>query len=400
MVPERFVTVDSLPHTTSGKIDRRALADVDESSSEGASGESTLPLDAMEIEIAEVWSEVLGVARIGRGQHFFLDLGGHSLLALRLLGRAGAQWPEVPDLATFLADPTIEGMAAAIRAVAPTTAGVVRMNSRGTRRPLFIVHPALGSALCFVELARSLGADRPLIAFQAPGLEGDARTEDDLVALARRHVVALRSEQPSGPYLLAGYSFGGVVAYEMARQLHDMCAEVEQLIVLDTIAPVSGGDSRVLVDDARLLAEIATTLERYAGIAPSVQASDLEPLPPEDQLRWVRQRLVERGVLEGGADVLRLDRMLAVSRASVVARACYDPGRYRGALTLVRCQDPTDGDVEDVARELLDDPALGWSSWCSSVSVSRVPGGHVSLMRQPAVGDVAEVIANALRDAE
>ena len=394
MVPERFVRIDLLPHTTSGKIDRRALVAADLSSSEGSSGEPAPPLDALEIEIGEVWSEVLGVERIGRGQHFFLDLGGHSLLALRLLGRAAARWPEVPDLATFLADPTIEGMAAAIRAVAPATAGVVRMNARGSRRPLFIVHPGLGSALCFVELARALGGDQPLVAFQAPGLEGDAPAEDDLVALARRHVAALRAEQPSGPYLLAGYSFGGIVAFEMARQLEEKGGEVEQLIVLDTLAPVSGGDSRVLVDDARLLADIAITLERYAGVAPSVQSRDLKALTPDEQLRWVQQRLVERRVLEDGADVLRLDRMLAVSRAAVVARAGYDPEPYRGALTLVRCEDPTDDEVEGVAPDLLCDPTLGWSSWCSSVSVSRVPGGHVSLMRQPAVGCIVDLIAS------
>jgi thioesterase domain-containing protein len=317
---------------------------------------------------------------------------------LRLLGRAATRWQEVPDLATFLTDPTVEGMAAAIRAVAPATTGPVRMNARGTRRPLFVVHPGLGSALCFVELARCLGADQPLVAFQAPGLEGETRVEDDLVALAHRHVAALRAEQPAGPYLLAGYSFGGLVAFEMARQLQEMGAKIEQLILLDTLAPPSGGDSRVLVDDARLLAEIATTLERYAGVAPSVQSRDLERLTPDEQLRWVQERLVERGVLEDGGDVLRLDRMLAVSRASVVARARYSPERYSGALALVRCQDPTDDEVEDVEPELLDDPTLGWSSLCSSVSVSRVPGGHVSLMRQPAVGYIADLIANMVRD--
>ena len=397
MVPERFVTLDSLPHTTSGKIDRRALPDADLWVGDTPAGEPTPPLDAMEIELAELWSEVLGIERVGRGQHFFLDLGGHSLLALRMLGRAGARWPEVPDLATFLADPTIEGMAAGIRAGAPTTARPVRLNARGSRRALFIVHPGLGSALCFVELARSLGADQPLIALQAPGLEGDSSVVADLAVLARRHVAALRAEQPSGPYLLAGYSFGGVVAFEMARQLQEMGAEIEQLFVLDTLAPASGGDAPVIVTDARLLAEIATTLERYAGVAPSVRTRDLEQLPPDEQLRWVQQRLVEHGVLEDGADVLRLDRMLAVSRASVVARARYDPKPYRGAMLLVRCQDPSDDEVEGVAPELLNDHALGWSSWCSSVSVSRVPGGHLSLMRQPAVGCVADVIANILR---
>jgi amino acid adenylation domain-containing protein len=234
MVPAAFVILDALPLTPNGKIDRRALpAPADEAY---ARGTSEAPVGEIETLLADLWSELLGIERIGRGDSFF-TLGGHSLLAVRLVSRIQVELGKVITLHDVLAQPTIEGIASLVHAKqARSTAvrGVVELNSAGSQRPLFLIHPASGEVGSYPALAMAIGRDTPVFGLEAAGLHEDSIVQDSVEDIAEEYLRRIRKVQPVGPYRLAAWSLGGVIAYEMARQLSIANENVEFLGLIDS----------------------------------------------------------------------------------------------------------------------------------------------------------------------
>jgi amino acid adenylation domain-containing protein len=240
MVPSSFVLLERLPITASGKLDRRALPAPESARPEGTdAGVFSASRDAPEQQLTEVWEAVLGIRPIGVRDDFF-ELGGHSLLAVRLMSQIARSFGVKLPLATLVEAPTIEQLAGVLRRWRDGTdeeergSALVPLQPGGSRPPFFCVHGAAGQVLCFRALAQGLRPDQPFYGLQAIESEGaPARVED----LAGRYITEIRSVQPHGPYCLGGYSFGGVVAFEIARQLQDEGEEVALLALLDAGAP-------------------------------------------------------------------------------------------------------------------------------------------------------------------
>ncbi|HEX7241899.1 MAG TPA: amino acid adenylation domain-containing protein, partial [Longimicrobiaceae bacterium] len=258
MLPAAFVVLEELPLTGSGKTDRRALP-----APEWVSGETYLaPRDALEARLAALWEELLDASPIGVRDDFFA-LGGHSLLAVRLLARVeqltGTQLP----VAALFAAPTVEGMAAALRGGEAREGSSTRVPIRteGAARPLFFVHAAGGNVLGYAELARHLGPGQPFHAFRSWGLEAGEVPHGTVEEMAAEYLAELRAVQPEGPYRLGGWSMGGVVAFEMARQAEAAGDAVELLVLVDPSA-TGEGEERPLsdADDPALLASFALHL--------------------------------------------------------------------------------------------------------------------------------------------
>ena len=242
MAPSAFVRLEALPLTSNGKVDRRALPEPDH-------GRPSLekkyvpPRDAVEMELTRIWEEVLGIEPIGIEDQFF-DLGGHSLLAVRVAARIEKTFGRKLPLAAIFMAPTIKRLAAAIRDEmredsAAAGSSVVELQPKGTQPPLFLVHGAGGGMFWgYVNLARRLGLDQPVLGFGSRGLEG--RSEFDTIEeMAAHYVKDMRVVQPRGPYFLGGYCFGGNVAYEMARQLDSQGEKVALLALLNCAPPNS-----------------------------------------------------------------------------------------------------------------------------------------------------------------
>ncbi|WP_323056116.1 non-ribosomal peptide synthetase [Streptomyces sp. NEAU-W12] len=248
MVPAAVVTLPDLPLTVNGKLDRRALPEP----SFTAPGGGRLPRNAEERLLCELFAEVLGVERVGPGDSFF-ELGGHSLLAVRLLGRirsattAGTS-PALGIRSLFDA-PTPEALARLLRTGDGRGTGngagestralevLLPLRTTGTRPPLFCVHPWAGLSWPYAGLLRALGDDRPLYGLQARGL---ARAEEPPASMgetAEDYLARIRAVQPEGPYHLLGWSFGGLVAHEMAVRLREAGEEVALLTLLDSYPP-------------------------------------------------------------------------------------------------------------------------------------------------------------------
>lgn len=279
MVPSAIVPLDALPLSANGKVDRKRLPSALPSHA-GAPHEPVAARDGVEAQLLDIWHELLSHRPIGVTDTFF-EIGGDSLLAVRLVAAIQKRLQREFSVATLLKAPTIETIASALRddGDGDGDAGerdLVAVQPQGHRRPLFLVHPVGGNVLCYSTLARHLGTDQPVFAFQSQGLEGRRAPRERIQDMAAGYVAALRRQRPAGPYRLGGWSLGGVIAAEMAAQLEDAGEAVEGVVLLDSVLPPPNArsDSGALVD--RFLHDLgvpAATRERLAPLAAACDGS-------------------------------------------------------------------------------------------------------------------------------
>ena len=409
LVPASIVALDALPMTVGGKLDRRALRFL---GGGGAVAESTPrpPADEVERTLVGLFEEVLGAGPVGVADDFF-DLGGHSLLAVRLVARIEESTGRAVSLADLLGGPTVEELASRLRgrSTSPRPSGspLVAIQPRGPGRPFYCVHPAGGFASGFVELARALGSDRPFYGLRAAGIEAGEVPLRTVEAMAASYLDAITEVQPDGPLHLGGWSLGGLVAFEMARQAEASGRAVASLSLLDIPAPPPG-DRRPPRVPPDLAAEVAAMgLFGAPAEDPGDDALALIPFAEEmgTGLRAVVDRLARldpearrRAVLQH----LRLDqlygvvddpefvaRLLGVVRANALAGLRYAPGGpIVGRLMVYRASD---------RGRLLVDPALGWGRLAAGgASTHVVPGDHSSILAQPGVRALADRLLDEL----
>jgi amino acid adenylation domain-containing protein len=364
MVPAAFVALERLPMSANGKLDRAALPPPE---GEPRQGLYTPPRTLEELRLVELWEELLGRPRIGVGDDFF-ELGGHSLLVVRLLAQIESRFAVALPLAALLGGPTVERMAALI---ARRTGGsgwspLVALQAAGTRPPLVCVHPGGGGVFAYVGLCRCLGDDQPCYGLQAPGLEAGQAPLTSVEDMADLYLEALRQALPGGPYHLVGWSFGGLVAYEMAQRVRALGGSVGLLALLDT--GVSLGE---LLTDQELLSEM------LAASFPAFPAARLAELGDVDErLACVVQWAEEQELVPPGFDLARARRMFDMHRRNMAAAAAYSPRPFPGRLTLLRSAGSGSGTG--------DDPTRGWGTLCAGgVEVQLVPGTHQTLLEPP-----------------
>jgi amino acid adenylation domain-containing protein len=382
LVPAFLIALPVLPLTPHGKVDRAALPSPS-GSAERAAVPYARPRGPLEERLAGIWADVLRVERVGIHDNFF-DLGGHSLLATRLIARVRRAFEvDLPVHAVFEGG-TVAGMAgllAARRAGAPEpeVSPLITLQPEGDRPPLFFLHPVGGGVSSYAFLVRHLGRDQPSFGLQAPGLLDNRLPFDRLEPMAAFYAAAIRERQPEGPYLLAGWSLGGWIAFEVAHQLRAAGQEVALVALLDTgmrLPDQPLGDPGEV--DAAMLAELF----------------NLDPEPPGGGA-WSVETLVEEarrsGMVEEAFSVAQADRLLQVFRSNMIAQDTYAIRPYRGRLTLLRCT-PPEGEPAD--------PTRGWGALAEEgVDVRRVPGTHATLVFEPHAGPVAGILRAAIDDA-
>ena len=257
IVPSAFVMLEALPLTPSGKVDRLTLPVPDNSSS---LDNFVPPRDKLELQLTQIWSEVLKVDKVGVRNNFF-DLGGHSLLAVRLMAKIQQQFGKNLPLAALFQSPTVEELANILQRDSDSSywSPLVAIQPNGSKRPFFCV-PGIGAnVIYFYDLARHLGTDQPFYGLQALGLDGDSPPHTSIEEMAAYYIEAIQTQEPQGPYLLGGHSFGGIVAFEMATQLHKQGHEVALLAIIDVVAPILSKKSiGVDLDDADCLTNFAS----------------------------------------------------------------------------------------------------------------------------------------------
>lgn len=196
------------------------------------------PRNSIELQLAQMWEQVLEIQPISIIDNYF-DLGGDSLRALRLFDLIEQTFGKKLSLATLIQAPTLEQLAEVLGQETESVpfTSLVPIQPSGSKPPLFCMHGNGAHVLAFQDLAQYLGADQPFYGLQARGVDGVSTPLNRIEDMAAAYIEEIRAVQPEGPYYLAGFSSGGVVAFEMARQLHAKGEKVAFVGLLDTFVP-------------------------------------------------------------------------------------------------------------------------------------------------------------------
>ncbi|MCL1465995.1 non-ribosomal peptide synthetase [Argonema galeatum] len=373
-IPSVFVVLDSLPLTPNGKVDRRALPALLNLKFPSNLQLNVAPRTPIESTIAKIWAEVLNLELVGIHDNFFY-LGGDSLLAIRLMDAIEKQFNRELPLSALFLNPTIEGLASILATQTNSLpwSPLVPIQPKGSKPPFFCVHPVFGVVFPYYELAYNLGEDRPFYGLQPLGIDGENPPLNGIEDMATYYIDELRTVQPIGPYFLGGWSFGGLVAFEMAQQLQKSGQQVALLAVLDTLAPVPSNK----VSFWHGLKFLLTTATRYIWpflmdyfylvAYPNRQKS--QNIPQESRRRILKE-LTSKSILK-------------VFQANSEAAVNYVPQIYPNRITLLRSSDRS-----IVASQ---DPTMGWNELAGSgVEVHVVSGNHLTMLRKPNVQALAE----------
>ncbi|MBT4946893.1 MAG: amino acid adenylation domain-containing protein [Candidatus Marinimicrobia bacterium] len=370
MIPSSFVVIDKIPLTQNGKLDKHALPVPEKN---GAKQDFFPPRDIQELELKYIWEKVMNIYPISVRDNFF-ELGGHSILAVRLLSRIEEQLKCSFPLASIFEAQTIEAMATLVRGKKERRewSPLIKIQPSGSKPPLFCVHPAGGGAVCYADMGRRFAPDQPVYGLQPRGLEDNLQephvTVEDMAAC---YVTTIQEAGFREPFQLAGASFGGLVAFEMARQFESAGKEVSFVGLLDTYASQVEQDD----DDAGLL---------WALFEEDIDLSldYLRTLEPEELLNYVIKQAKDAHLLppDFGAERFRL--ILQMTKISVRASMHYNPGHYKGKVVLFRAKGSTNENQDNT---------LGWKDILSeNFEVKFVPGSHQNMFREPHVGVLVE----------
>jgi aspartate racemase len=325
------------------------------------------PATTLQMQLKKIWEDTLGRKPIGIRENFF-ELGGHSLLAARLMQKVSRLVDKTVPLALLFDAPTIEKLAEVLdrNEWGQQWSCLVPIQPEGTRPPIFCVHGVGGNVVGFRELARLMTPDYPFYGFQAQGLDGSRAPFTNIEEMAAHYIREMRGVQPEGPFFLGGYSFGGLVAYEMARQLYAGGEEVALLALLDTypgeLEAVTTSIWKLLLEPKRLRA-----------------LSDV----PKTAKKSVQRRVKRLFLSKTLKDVLQ---------ANHGASARYELQPYEGKTTLFR--------AEQSSLRAFDDPHAAWASLAvGGLQIEEISGDHGDILMMPQVGELAKKLKVAIDNA-
>ncbi len=357
MVPAVFVALPSLPLTPNGKVDIRRLPALHEMP-ETHRTRSQTPSDQLELHLVKLWERLLGAQGIRTDDDFF-ELGGHSLLAAHLFDEIERLFGRRLPLDTlWYRGATIAEVARLLREDGQSVNWpiLVPIKSSGAKPPLFVVHTMGGNLFHYDHLARAVDPQQPVMGLQARGVYGREQPRHRIEDIAADCVRALRGHQARGPYLIAGYSSAGIVAFEIARQLQSAGEMVGLLALIDSFSPRA--------KKKQSLAQAA--------------AGALRRL----QLRLVQERAYH-AVLHGSG-LSHWRRFRSVGEAQRWAYWSYRARPYPGAACLF---------VANASLDMVREPTLGWEQLIhGGLHIHRLPGGHSSIMKAPLVAELAAML--------
>ncbi|GAC1538344.1 MAG: hypothetical protein NVS2B17_12160 [Candidatus Velthaea sp.] len=408
MVPA-YALVPSLPLNANGKIDRAALSRnvVQKHDSRIRSDAKTGAQTMTESALILLWEEVLNVQDIGTTDDFFA-LGGHSLLAVRVVAEFHRRYGRTFPISALFANSTIESLARFIDDANGDDMSDIVVNSSGTRSPFFFLHGDLeGGGLYCRALAQGLDPEQPMYAFAPLGIDGSP-VPSTIEAAATEYLLRIRSIAPTGPYRLGGYCQGGLIAFELARQLRAAGEGVDALILVD---PGTAPDLAFVRPPLHLYARLrALSPEREQELLLRVRralafASELRAKPPRRAIRDIFEyarrawRITRGGTAhESPGGEPTSDRIMHWH--NLYARvygmvAAFVPRRYAGPMTMIFATDRK----PVIARRRGADPAAYWRARTGAkIERHMVRGDHYSIVvRQGHV--VAEHVAAALQPA-
>jgi len=362
MLPSALVLLDRLPLTPNGKVDRDALPAPVQRDRDGL-GEASSPGNAIEVQLMRIWEQLLRISPIGVEENFF-DLGGHSLLAVQLMDRIARLFDrQLPLDSLWYGRGTIRHLAEMLTGddADPVWMRPIAIKASGERPPLFCVPIAGGHVFNYDNMSPYVDAEQPLYGLPLQGVDGRQQPHRSIETIALHCITQMRSAQPFGPYHLAGYCSGGVIAFEMARQLHAQGETVAFVGLIDSAPPWPASTLRAMLRDLIRGKELRLVQERFYALALNAMR-----LP-------------------------RLRRLKGVGESHRWALWSYRPQPFVGRLTVFR----------PAEYEYSRDAALGWASLAEQgVEVHVLPGRHRDLVKEPGVQRLAQRLNACLAAAQ
>ncbi|MCP5084714.1 MAG: amino acid adenylation domain-containing protein [Alphaproteobacteria bacterium] len=421
MCPAHYAVVPDLPLTPSGKIDRNALP-VPEAMRPALHGDHVAPRDALELRLAALMSDTLGVRPIGVRDSFF-DLGGDSLATVEFLLALEKALDAKVEVSRFLESPTVEALAETInsaRAFRPSTA-LVTLQAEGEGPPLFLIHGAGGLAFTVFELGQAVCGKFPVFAVQDPACDPALEPARTVPEMATALIAQIKTAQAHGPYRLCGHSFGGLLAYEMAVQLERDGEAVGFVGMLDTptppLASSAHGPMAALKNawrELRFFGQILTQAGPMAldglyvlfGAEARYQstraAGEGTGVGAALRATWANALFRSFHGASGLASAVGREPRLLMMRQPGIrrsiqltgvhdkARRTYRPEPYGGKVTLLRAQQVS------AETQGYDEESLGWAALAAEAHVERVPGSHFSMTRGKNLPVLAGLLERAL----
>jgi len=330
------------------------------------------PVETIEERLMSIWKSLLGCSQIGREDNFF-NLGGESLLALQALTQIEKTMGVSLSLQSFYQAPTVRQLAFMISQKTPAnSSNIIQLKQGGISPPLFMVHPIEGTIFCYEQLARKMNVKRSIFGIQATELVKELQTIEEI---ASSYIQEIKTIQKTGPYFLFGASFGGLVAYEMARQLKERGDSIAMLAMLDVLNP---SHRRVKKDTFR---DMQTAL---LELFEDKKISSLDELPDQELFEQIGSAM--------GLNLLpkvQKEKMMACINRHLHSIQKYEPKPYDGELVFF--------EMTERSTRFQDAPL--WTSWENlvkgGVKVITLKGNHMNMLKNPE--NLAKHLAEAAR---
>lgn len=415
MVPSTYVYLKFLPLTINGKVDWQRLITAEENQDTNIISAINLdsqsktvvpPRDEVEIKLLHIWERILQVHSLSILDSFF-DLGGHSMLAISLLSHVSKQFGQDLPLDTLFQNPTIADLALVLRqkTTLENRSILVALQTHDSRPPFFCVHSSGGTVFCYLNLARHLGPDQPFYGLQSPISDTAEDVFATLEDMAASYISAIQSVQPSGPYLLGGWSMGGVVAFEMAQQLQRQGHTVALLAIFDT---------RLASSALRMHAEKEQIQTRDEEIAQDIlhqfkiiASDDFAQLEPTEQLNWAVEQAKKSNALPADVDLSYVRRIARIDKVNNHLARLYMPKHYQQRMDYFYAEDAIQFREDGMKQKSPAKDAPGKPDYVTrwyelggdAMKIHRIPGNHSGMIEEPNVQALAASLRSCIDDA-
>jgi amino acid adenylation domain-containing protein len=388
MVPRVFIPLNRLPLNSHGKVDKKSLPDPDLLPEFGNRKIKEAETETQKM-LAAIWMDALHKQQLSIDDNFF-ELGGHSLIAVRVMKLIEEKSKHRLPVTALFEAPTIEKLSLMLDQDEKKDSwkSLVQIKP-GNKPPLYIVHGSGLTVLIFHALAMGLDPEQPVFGLQARGLNGVDEPFDNMEEIAAYYVGEILEQNPNGPYNLAGYSFGGIVAFEMAKQLKNMGREVNMLAIFDTNA-----DHSSQFDDwaLKMRRKFKRQFPKFKFILRSFKKNPAETMAY--QINFLKNKfnnlLIGAGILKNiDTKEEHLDFADKINFKHDIAFEKYKLEPYNGSIDLFRVKS---------RMYFLDDPVyLGWKSYAlQGINIHEISGDHKTFLLAPNVKELSLVLGQII----
>jgi thioesterase domain-containing protein/acyl carrier protein len=396
MVPALFVFLKEFPLTLNGKLDRSSLP-IPDGERTGNEKNYVSPGNDIEVTLKKIWEECLEINSIGVEDNFF-EIGGNSIQAAQMFSKIRKALGKQLPLAILFKASTIRQLAIYIKEDGGVSlfSSLVAIQPNGSKTPLFCIHAGAGTVLLYRSLSEHLGLDQPVYGLQAKGLNATEPPHTTIEEMAFHYNKEIRSIQPKGPYLLAGYCFGCTVAFEMAQQLIRQNEKVGLVISFngDYIGP---GERPIFKKELNsennisksFFSNVSTYGKRFMDINQRIARKVIRLLSSNDYQKYIlRKALYKYYILLKRPLPESLGRQYFRETHEIIAKA-YRPKPYPGKMVIFR------------SANIFSDPCLGWDPFVTDgIETCDIPGEHKKyreIIREPYVQQTAEKLSDYLK---